>query len=174
MNHKDIGILYVILGVLAGLIGGMMSWLLRLEISVGGNNFMFNNHFFNVLTTAHAIVIIFFFLIPVLISGFGNILVPIFVKVPDIAFPRINNLSYWLIAPALVIVLMSSIVEGRAGCGWTVYPPVSSVVRHPGACVDCVIFALHLAGASSIMGGINFMTTILVFSQDAYRMEVFS
>lgn len=90
--------------------------MLRMEISVSGNNFIFNNHFFNVLTTAHAIVMIFFFLIPVLISGFGNMLVPIFSQVPDMAFPRMNNLSYWLIAPALVIVLISSIVERGAGC----------------------------------------------------------
>lgn len=126
------------------------------------------------LTTAHAIVIIFFFLMPSLISGFGNILLPLYVNVPDIAFPRINNLSYWLIAPALVIVLMSSIVEGGAGCRWTVYPPISSVLGHPGACVDCVIFALHLARASSIIGGINFITTVLVYGVDSYRMEVFS
>lgn len=82
-----------------------------------GNNFLFNNHYFNVLTTAHALVMIFFFLIPVLISGFRNMMIPLFCYVPDIAFPRINNLSYWLIAPALVIVLMSSVIEGGAGCG---------------------------------------------------------
>lgn len=174
VNHKDIGVLYIILRVLAGLIGGMLSWLLRLEMCSAGNNYVFNNHFFNVLTTAHAIVMIFFFLIPSLISGFGNILLPLYVNVPDIAFPRINNLSYWLIAPALVMVLISSIVEGGAGCGWTVYPPISSVLGHPGACVDCVIFALHLAGASSIIGGINFMTTVLVYGVDSYRMEIFS
>lgn len=78
-----------------------------------------------------------------------------------------------MIAPALVIVLMSSVIEGGAGCRWTVYPPVSGTLRHPGACVDCVIFALHLAGASSIMGGINFMTTVLVFGRDIYASDVF-
>jgi heme/copper-type cytochrome/quinol oxidase subunit 1 len=117
VNHKDIGVLYVGLGVIARVLGGMMSWLLRLEMCVSGNNFTFNNHFFNVITTAHALVMIFFFLIPVLISRFGNILLPMFCGVPDIAFPRINNLSYWLITPALVIVLMSSVIEGGARCG---------------------------------------------------------
>lgn len=160
------------LGVAAGFLGGMISWLLRLEISVSGNNFLFNNHFFNVLTTAHAVVMVFFFLIPTLISGFGNMMLPFFCNVPDIAFPRINNLSYWLITPALVIILISSVVEGGAGCGWTVYPPLSTF-GHPGGCVDCIIFALHLAGASSIIGRINFITTILIFGVECYESGIF-
>lgn len=144
-----------------------------MEICIGGNNFVFNNHFFNVITTAHALVMIFFFLMPVLISGFGNILLPLYCGVPDMAFPRMNNLSYWLITPALVIILISSVVERGVGCGWTVYPPLSSLLGHPGGCVDCAIFALHLARASSIMGGINFMTTVMVFGSDGYELNVF-
>merc|ERR1712048_833763 len=90
-NHKDIGIIYI---VFIRFLGGMFSWMLRFEIMVSRNNFVYNNHYFNVLTTAHALVMIFFFLIPSLISGFGNILMPLYCGVPDIAFPRMNNLSY--------------------------------------------------------------------------------
>jgi len=93
-NHKDIGIIYIVYGVFMGFLGGIFSWMLRFEIMISGNNFVYNNHYFNVLTTAHALVIIFFFLIPSLISRFGNILIPLYCGVPDIAFPRMNNLSY--------------------------------------------------------------------------------
>lgn len=82
-----------------------------------GNNFIFNNHYFNCLTTAHGLVIIFFFLMPSLISGFRNLLIPLFCSVPDMAFPRMNNLSYWLILPALIIIIFSMMVGGGAGCG---------------------------------------------------------
>lgn len=91
--------------------------MLRFEMMVSGNNFVYNNHYFNVLTTAHALVMIFFFLIPSLISGFGNMLIPLYCRVPDIAFPRINNLSYWLIFPAVLMLLMGSIIEGGVRTG---------------------------------------------------------
>lgn len=84
---------------------------------VSRNNFVYNNHYFNVLTTAHALVMIFFFLIPSLISGFGNMLMPLYCRVPDMAFPRINNLSYWLIFPAVLILLIGSIIEGGVRTG---------------------------------------------------------
>merc|ERR1712223_261827 len=113
-NHKDIGIIYIIYGVFIGFLGGIFSWILRFEIIVSGNNFVYNNHYFNVLTTAHALVIIFFFL-PSLISGFRNILIPLYCGVPDMAFPRINNLSYWLIFPAVLMLLIRSMIEGGVG-----------------------------------------------------------
>jgi len=142
---------------------------------VSGNNFVYNNHYFNVLTTAHALVIIFFFLMPSLISGFGNMLIPLYCGVPDMAFPRMNNLSYWLMFPAVLILLMGSIIEGGVGTRWTVYPPLSSF-RHGSASVDAAIFSLHLAGAASIIGRINFMTTVLMFRRkgmDFYNLPVF-
>jgi heme/copper-type cytochrome/quinol oxidase subunit 1 len=89
--------------------------MLRFEIIVSGNNFVYNNHYFNVLTTAHALVIIFFFLIPSLISRFGNMLMPLYCGVPDIAFPRMNNLSYWLMFPAVLMLLIRSIIERGVG-----------------------------------------------------------
>jgi len=98
---------------------------------------------------------------PTLIGGFGNWLIPLIIGALDMAFPRINNLSFWLLVPALIILLSGSIVEGGTGTGWTVYPPLSGKVAHRGKCVEFSIFALHLAGARSILGAVNFIVTLI-------------
>ena len=98
---------------------------------------------------------------PVIIGGFGNWLTPIILHAPDIAFPRINNIRLWLLFPALMLLLSRSLVEVGAGTGWTVYPPLSGSIAHRGPSVDLVIFALHLAGARSILGAANFIATII-------------
>lgn len=162
-NAKDIGILYIIYGLFSAIVGAVLSLIIRMEIAYPGSHILKEETLgsvFNMVITAHALIMVFYFVMPVLLGGFGNYIVPVLIGSVDMSFPRLNNVSFWLLIPSILLLVISTYVETGVGAGWTIYYPLTSITFMTGGSVELGIFALHLAGMSSLFGAINFITTI--------------
>jgi len=178
-NHKDIGILYLVTSAFVGLIAVVFTIYMRMELQEPGVQYMClegarliatseactpNGHLWNVLITYHGVLMMFFVVIPALFGGFGNFIMPMQIGAPDMAFPRMNNLSYWMFVTGVALGVASLFSPGGnnqigSGVGWVLYPPLSST--EGGYAMDLAIFAVHVSGASSVLGAINMITTFL-------------
>jgi cytochrome c oxidase subunit 1 len=175
-NHKDIGTLYLIFAGIAGFIAVAMSMAMRAELAYPGLQIFADGQAWNAFVSAHGLTMIFFVVMPALIGGFGNWFVPIMIGAPDMAFPRLNNISFWLLVPAYLMLTAAPFIPPGAGAGWTLYPPLSDIDYQPGPAMDFMLFALHLAGASSILSSANFITTIFnmrALGMTMHRMPLF-
>lgn len=160
-DHKIISLFYLFQSRNRGLTGAATSDVVRTELRRAGS-LLDNDQIYNTTVTRHALLIIFFIVIPNLIGTYGNWFIPLKLFIADLRFPRLNNFSFWIILPAFLLILFSSVVEGGSGTGWTFYPPLSSFIYHSTLAVDIVIFSLHLAGIRSILRRINFLSSILL------------
>jgi len=156
-NHKDIGTLYLVTAMIMLLVGGVMALVIRTELFQPGMQVV-DPMFFNQMTTMHGLIMIFGAVMPAFV-GLANWQVPLMVGAPDMALPRMNNLSFWILPFAFLLLLSTLFMEGGApAAGWTIYPPL---VLQTGDAFPFLIFAIHLMGLSSIMGAINIIATIL-------------
>ncbi len=179
-NHKDIGILYLFVAGIVGFISVLFTVYMRLELMHPGVQYMClegarfiadasapctpNGHLWNVMITYHGVLMMFFVVIPALFGGFGNYLMPLQIGAPDMSFPRMNNLSFWMYFAGVCLGVASLLAPGGngqlgSGVGWVLYPPLST--SEAGYSMDLAIFAVHVSGASSILGAINIITTFL-------------
>jgi cytochrome c oxidase subunit 1 len=156
-NHKDIGSMYLIFSLVMFLTGGLMAMFIRAELLKPGMQIL-DPGTFNQMTTMHALIMVFGAVMPAF-TGLANWMIPLQVGAPDMALPRMNNFSFWLLPFAFGLLLLTLLVPGGAPAGgWTLYPPL---VLQTGDAFPMAIFAVHLMGASSIMGAINVIVTIM-------------
>jgi cytochrome c oxidase subunit 1 len=160
-NHKDIGTLYLTMAFIGACVGGILSEIMRTQLAVPHNSLITSGTAWNDIITAHGLIMIFWFVMPALIGGFGNWFVPMMIGAPDMAFPRLNNMSFWFLAMGFIFVMLGLTIGNGAGAGWTIYPPLDNAQYSPGIATDFTLFSLHLAGVSSLLGAINFIATIL-------------
>jgi cytochrome c oxidase subunit 1 len=167
-NHKRIGIMYLFFGFFNGFFAVILSLFIRIELMFPGDQILFSQYqFYNVCVTLHGILMLFVVILPILFGGFGNYFVPILIGTSDLAYPRLNNFSFWVLPPSTLLATASAFIAGGPGTGWTMYPPLSSKLCHFGFNVDFLIFSMHLAGISSVGASINFIVTFYMYKAEA-------
>lgn len=159
-SHKDIGSIYLVFRRRAGVLRTRLSLLIRVELGYPGSQLFGGDYqLYNVLVTAHGVLMVFFVVLPRLFGGFSNWFLPIFIGASEIAFPRVNSIRFWALPRSILLLLHSRLVETGAGTGWTLYPPLRGIRGHPGRSVELVIFSFHLSGLRSILGAGNILAT---------------
>ncbi|AJE99007.1 cytochrome o ubiquinol oxidase subunit I [Pandoraea apista] len=178
IDHKKIGVMYVILGIIMLLRGFADAAMMRLQqaVSFGDNMGYLPPHHYDQIFTAHGVIMIFFVAMP-LVTGLMNFVVPLQIGARDVAFPFLNNFSFWMTTSGAVLVMMSLFVGEFARTGWLAYPPLSGVLQSPDVGVDYYIWALQIAGIGTLLSGINLLVTIVKMrapGMSMMRMPVFT
>jgi len=175
-DHKTIGVMYIVACFAMFFAGGLMALLMRTELAVPGLQFLSNEQY-NQLFTMHGTIMLLLYATPI-VFGFANIVLPLQIGAPDVAFPRLNALSLWLFVFGAAIVLAGFITPGGAAdFGWTAYAPLSNAVHSPGAGGDLWIMGLIISGLGTILGGVNMITTVLCMrapGMTMFRMPIFT
>ncbi|AIT25422.1 cytochrome C and Quinol oxidase polypeptide I family protein [Bordetella holmesii 30539] len=178
IDHKKIGIMYMILGLIMLLRGFADAIMMRLQqaIAFGDSAGYLPPHHYDQIFTAHGVIMIFFVAMP-LVTGLMNYIVPLQIGVRDVAFPFLNNFSFWMTAGGAVLVMMSLFVGEFARTGWLAYPPLSGIAQSPDVGVDYYIWALQIAGVGTLLSGVNLLVTIVKMrapGMPMMRMPIFT
>jgi len=167
LDHKVIGLQYLVCGFIFYLIGGVLAGAIRIELLSPISDFLARD-VYNQVLTLHGTIMIFLWIVPVVNGAFGNYLIPFYVGARDMAFPRLNAVAFWMIPPAGLMLITSYFINGAAQSGWTAYPPLS--ITTPAAGQIVWIVSVLLLGGSSIFGGINFIATILKLRRPGLKL----
>ena len=167
LDHKVVGIQYLVTGFLFYLVGGVLAGMIRTELATPISDYL-SREIYNEVLTMHGTIMIFLWIVPVVNGAFGNYLIPFYVGARDMAFPRLNAVAFWMIPPAGLLLIASFFIGGASQSGWTAYPPLSLTTPAAGQIVW--ILSVLLLGGSSIFGGINFIATILKLRRPGLKM----
>lgn len=165
-NAKDISIIYLTYGIIMGCVGYAYSIIIRLEPYTSGRQIIESIDYttiYYVTVTNHGLIMIFSMIVPILIGSYGNLLTPIQIGSIDMSYARINNIPSMPYLPGTILLLMSSIIEKGSAVGWTIYYPLSGIISNSSISIEYLILSIHILGISSIMGGINFIITIVTW-----------
>ncbi|TXI90894.1 MAG: cytochrome o ubiquinol oxidase subunit I, partial [Cupriavidus sp.] len=178
IDHKKIGVMYIVLGVVMLLRGFSDAIMMRIQqaIAFGDNLGYLPPHHYDQIFTAHGVIMIFFVAMP-LVAGLMNFVVPLQIGARDVAFPFLNNFSFWMTTGGAILVMMSLFVGEFARTGWLAYPPLSGIIHSPDVGVDYYIWALQVAGVGTLLSGINILVTIIKMrapGMTLMRMPIFT